>query len=205
MYTEVYRLKPTPPLIYCLYFSAATGTPVDQQAVQRSTPSSGASSTLTVAAEIHRSAYVEDDDEEYDDVVQVEEGKDGEDLEHVAAEGRFQPIHLMGVGGGVGFNRYTSMYMCTCTGVVTKKHQKLTNLSALLLVLNGELVVGETVVLNYLENVVSGPNCIDSFDESRSRCDCPARASFYLFAGSTLRLIDISSTANRVKSTRTCI
>ena len=103
MYTEVYRLKPPPPLIYCLYFSAATGTPVDQQAVQRSTPSSGASSTLTVAAEIHRSAYVEDDDEEYDDVVQVEEGKDGEDLEHVAAEGRFQPIHLMGAGGGVRF------------------------------------------------------------------------------------------------------
>ena len=53
---------------------------------------------------------LEDDDEEYDDVVQVEEGKDGEDLEHVAAEGRFQPIHLMG-GGGVGFNRYTSVYM----------------------------------------------------------------------------------------------
>ena len=40
-----------------------------------------------------------------------------------------------------------------CTGVVTKKHQKLTNLSALLLVLNGELVVGEMVVLDYLENV----------------------------------------------------
>ena len=74
---------------------------MDQQAVQRSTPSSGASSTFTVAAEVHRSAYVEDDDEEYDDVVQVEEGKDGEDLEHVAAEGRFQPIdlHLMGGGG----------------------------------------------------------------------------------------------------------
>ena len=69
---------------------------MDQQAVQRSTPSSGASSTLTVAAEIHRSADVEDDDEENDDVVQVEEGKDGEDLEQVAAEGRFQPIHLMG-------------------------------------------------------------------------------------------------------------
>ena len=47
--------------------------------------------------------------------------------------------------GGVGFNRYTSVYMCTCTGVVTKKHQ--------VLVLMGELVVGETVVLNYLENV----------------------------------------------------
>ena len=55
--------------------------------------------------------------------------------------------------GGVGFNRYTSVYMCTCTGVVTKKHQKLTNLSAFVLVLMGELVVGETVVLNYLENV----------------------------------------------------
>ena len=134
-----------------MYFSAATGTPVDQQAVQRSTPSSGASSTLTVAAEIHRSAYVEDDDEEYDDVVQVEEGKDGEDLEHVAAEGRFQPIHLM--GGGVGFNRYTSMYMRTCTGVIIKDHQKLTNLSAFVLVLMGEPAVGEPVVLNYLENV----------------------------------------------------
>ena len=43
--------------------------------------------------------------------------------------------------------------MRTCTGVVTKKHQKLTNLSAFVLVLMGELVVGEPVVLNYLENV----------------------------------------------------
>ena len=38
---------------------------------------------------------------------------------------------------------------------------------------------------------MSGPNYIDSFDESRSRCDCSAWASFYLFSGSTLRLIDI--------------
>ena len=28
---------------------------------------------------------------------------------------------------------------------------------------------------------MSGPNYIDSFDESRSRCDCSARASFYIF------------------------
>ena len=41
------------------------------------------------------------------------------------------------------------------------------------------------------KKAVSGPNYIDSFDESRSQCDCSAWASFYLFSGSTLRLIDI--------------
>ena len=64
------------------------------------TPSSGASSTVTVAADVHR-ALQEEDDDEYDEVVQVEEGNDGEDLDEVAAGGKFQPIHLR---GGVGFN-----------------------------------------------------------------------------------------------------
>ena len=35
------------------------------------------------------------------------------------------------------------------------------------------------------ECVVSGLNYIDSFDVSKSRCGCPARAGFYIFAGST--------------------
>ena len=48
---------------------------------------------------------IEDDDEDYDDVVETEEGKDGEDLEEVAAEGRFQPIH---------FNVHVYMYHSCC-------------------------------------------------------------------------------------------
>ena len=48
---------------------------------------------------------------------------------------------------------------------------------------------------------MSGLNYIDLLDESKSRCDCPARATFYIFSDSTPRLIDVSSTANRVKST----
>ena len=39
---------------------------------------------------------------------------------------------------------------------------------------------------------VSGPNYIDSLDESKSRCDCPARASFYIFSGFQVRQIDES-------------
>ena len=74
--------------------------------------------------------------------------------------------------GGVGFNRYTSMYMRTCTGVVTKKHQKLTNLSAFVLVLMGELVVDETVVLNYLENVENRDQAICCNRHTLMYIDC---------------------------------
>ena len=45
--------------------------------------------------------------------------------------------------------------------------------------------------MSYIYTVLSGTNYIDSFDESRSRCDYPARGSFNLFSGTTLRLIDI--------------
>ena len=74
--------------------------------------------------------------------------------------------------GGVSFNRYTSVYMCTCTGVVTKKHQKLTNLSAFILVLMGESAVGETVVLNYLENVEDRDQAICFNQHTLMYIDC---------------------------------
>ena len=48
---------------------------------------------------------MEDDDKDYDDVVEIEERKDGEDLEEVAAEGRFQLIH---------FNVHVYMYCSHC-------------------------------------------------------------------------------------------
>ena len=37
---------------------------------------------------------------------------------------------------------------------------------------------------------VSGLNYIDSFDDSKSRCGCPARAKFHIFSGSTVRQIN---------------
>ena len=45
------------------------------------------STVQTVQVDVHRS--VDDDDEEYDDVLR-DEGKGGEDLPSVACEGRFQ-------------------------------------------------------------------------------------------------------------------
>ena len=41
-----------------------------------------------VHADVHR-ANVEEEDEDYDEVLEVEQGNDGEDLEAVAADGRF--------------------------------------------------------------------------------------------------------------------
>ena len=48
---------------------------------------------------------MEDDDEEYDEVIEVEDRKDWKDLEEVAAEGRFQLKH---------FNVYVYMYHICC-------------------------------------------------------------------------------------------
>ena len=48
------------------------------------------------------------------------------------------------------------------------------------------------IVSERLDVKLSGPNYIDSLDESKSRCDCPARASFYIFSGSTDRRVEIS-------------
>ena len=52
-----------------------------------------------------------------------------------------------------------------------------------------QLTAAYKSITGYSEQV-SGPNYIDSFDEWRSRCDCSARASFYLFSGFQVRLFD---------------
>ena len=49
---------------------------------------------------------------------------------------------------------------------------------------------GEAIEETYVDMVLSGLNYIDSFDPSRSRCGCPARASFYIFAGLTSRQVN---------------
>ena len=66
-------------------------TPAPPPQATGSTPQSTGSSVV-VHANIHR-ANVEEEDEDYDDVLEMEQGNDGEDLEAVAADGRFQPIH----------------------------------------------------------------------------------------------------------------
>ena len=99
----------------CLYFSAATGTPSPPPQATGSTPQSTGSSVV-VQADIHR-ANVEEDDEDYDEVLEMEQGNDGEDLEAVAADDRFQPIHNL-------------IYMCRCTELVIKIDSKETHLLA---------------------------------------------------------------------------
>ena len=66
---------------FVLFFS---GSSPEARAPSMSTPPS---TVQTVQVDVHRS--VDDDDEEYDDVLR-DEGKDGEDLPSVACEGRFQ-------------------------------------------------------------------------------------------------------------------
>ena len=92
-----------------LLISAATGTPAPPPQASGSTPQSTGSSVV-VQADVHR-PNVEDDDEDYDEVLEMEQGNDGEDLEAVAADGRFQPIHNL-------------IYMCTCTELVIKIDSK---------------------------------------------------------------------------------
>ena len=50
---------------------------------------------MTIQADVHRVDILtpDEEDEDYDDVVEKEEGKDGKNLEHVAGEGMFQVIH----------------------------------------------------------------------------------------------------------------
>ena len=110
-------LLPQDLLMCCFYFSAATGTPAPPPQVtgSRSTPQSTGSSVV-VQADVHR-PNVEDDDEDYDEVLEMEQGNDGEDLEAVAADGRFQPIHNL-------------IYTCTCTELVIEIDSKETHLSA---------------------------------------------------------------------------
>ena len=112
-----------------LLISAATGTPAPPPQASGSTPQSTGSSVV-VQADVHR-PNVEDDDEDYDEVLEMEQGNDGEDLEAVAADGRFQPIHNL-------------IYTCTCTELVIKIDSKETHLSALVFV---PVVLVEVAVL----------------------------------------------------------
>ena len=116
-------------LMCCLYFSAATGTPAPPPQATCSTPQSTGSSVV-VQADIHR-VNVEEEDEDYDDVLEMGQGNDGEDMEAVATDGRFQLIHNF-------------IYMCTCTELVVKIDSKETHLSALVFV---PVVVVEGAVL----------------------------------------------------------
>ena len=113
MYPQL--LLPPDVLMCCLYFSAATGTPAPPPQATGSTPQSTKSSVV-VHADVHR-AKVEEEHEDYDEVLEMEQGNDGEDLEAVAADGRFQLIHDL-------------IYMCTCTEFVVKIDSKETHLSA---------------------------------------------------------------------------
>ena len=137
-------LLPPDVLLCCLYFSAATGTPAPPPQATGSTPQSTRSSVV-VHADIHR-ANVEAEDEDYDDVLEMEQGNDGEDLEAVAADGRFQPIHNL-------------IYMCTCTELVVKIDSKETHLLAsvfiLVVVVEGAVLLLQPVpeMLIWLENV----------------------------------------------------
>ena len=99
-------------LMCCLYFSAATGTPASPPQATGSTPQSTRSSVV-VQADIHR-VNVEEEAEDYDEVLEMEQGNDGEDLEAVAADGRFQPIHNL-------------IYMCTCTELIVTIDSKETH------------------------------------------------------------------------------
>ena len=137
-------LLPPDVLMCCLYFSAATGTPAPPPQATGSTPQSTRSSVV-VHADIHR-ADVEEEDEDYDDVLEMEQGNDGEDLETVAAEGRFQPIHNL-------------IYMCTFTELIVKIDSKETHLSASIfipvVVVEGAVLLLQPVpeMLIWLENV----------------------------------------------------
>ena len=143
---ETYPQLLLPPnvLMCCLYFSAATGTPAPPPQATGSTPQSIGSSVV-VHADVHR-ANVEEEDEDYDDVLEMEQGNDGEDLEAVAADGRFQPIHNL-------------IYTCTCTELVVKIDSKETHLSALVfipvVVVEGAVLLLQPVpeMLIQLENV----------------------------------------------------
>ena len=99
----MYRFKHT-----FLYFSAASGTPgtgPTHVSTAAPTPAPVVDPTrpigtpvtpqMTIQADVHRVDILtpDEEDEDYDDVVEKEEGKDGEDLEHVAGEGMFQAIH----------------------------------------------------------------------------------------------------------------
>ena len=77
-------LLPPDVLMCCLYFSAARGTPAPPPQSTGSTLQSTGSSVV-VHADIHR-VNVEEEDEDYDDVLEIEQGNDGEDLEAVAAD-----------------------------------------------------------------------------------------------------------------------
>ena len=72
-------LLPPDVLMCCLYFSAATGTPAPHPQATGSTPQSTGSSVV-VQADVYR-ANVEEDNEDYDEVLEMEQGNNGEDLE----------------------------------------------------------------------------------------------------------------------------
>ena len=78
---ETYRQLLLPPdvLMCCLYFSAAKGTPAPPPQATGFTPQSTGYSVV-MHADVHR-ANVEEEDEDYDDVLEMEQGNDGEDLE----------------------------------------------------------------------------------------------------------------------------
>ena len=127
-----------------LVLSAATGTPAPPPQATGSTPQSTRSSVV-VHADIHR-ANVEEEDEDYDDVLEMEQGNDGEDLEAVAADGRFQPIHNL-------------IYTCTCIELIVKIDSKETHLLASVfvpvVVVEGAVLLLQPVpeMLIWLENV----------------------------------------------------
>ena len=98
-----------------------------------------------VQADVHR-VNVEEEDEDYDEVLEMEQGNDGEDLEAVAADGRFQPIHNL-------------IYTCTCTELIVKIDSNETHLLASVFIpvvlVEGAVLLLQPVpeMLNCLENV----------------------------------------------------
>ena len=98
-----------------------------------------------VQADVHR-VNVEEEDEDYDEVLEMEQGNDGEDLEAVAADGRFQPIHNL-------------IYTCTCTELIVKIDSKETHLLASVFIpvvlVEGAVLLLQPVpeMLIHLENV----------------------------------------------------
>ena len=85
-------LLPQDVLMCCLYFSAAKGTPAPSPPQATGSTPQSTGSSVVVQVNIHRE-NLEEEDEDYDDVLEMEQGNDGEDLEAVATDGRFQPIH----------------------------------------------------------------------------------------------------------------
>ena len=96
-----------------------------------------------VHADVNRT-NAEEEDEDYDEVLEMEQGNDGEDLEAVAAEGRFQLIHNL-------------IYMCTCTEL-GKIDSKETHLPASVFILMGVVEVAMLLIKPVSEILIHPEN-----------------------------------------------